>query len=198
MLGSASPGTGAAGSGSGVCTTISGQTGYSSTCPQVHGVEDISIFANLGGGSGSTATFYLADVDPVYAGKTMTVTLFDTGEGAQSIQVLDPNGNPYAFTWTTPCQPGTPNIASPSTGCSGASSTSLNVSGPGAQPWPNLSSTSLYNDRSMDLKIVLPSNYTTVYGTNTWWKIRYTVGSSATDRTTWSAKITGNPVHLVS
>ncbi|MEY2404501.1 MAG: hypothetical protein QOD38_2052 [Acidimicrobiaceae bacterium] len=197
MLGSASPGNGTTGSGSGVCTTISGQTGYSSTCPQVHGVEDISIFANLGGGSGSTATFYLADVDPVYAGKTMTVTLFDTGEGAQSIQVLDPNGNPYAFTWTTPCQPATPNIASPSTGCSGASATSLSVAGTGTQPWPNLSSTSLYNDRSMDLKIVLPSNYSAVYGTNSWWKIRYTVGSSATDRTTWSAKITGNPVHLV-
>jgi hypothetical protein len=49
----------------------------------------------------------------------------------------------------------------------------------------------------MDLKIVLPSNYSAVYGTNSWWKIRYTVGSSATDRTTWSAKITGNPVHLV-
>ena len=198
MLGSATPGTGAAGSGSGACTTISGQPGYSSTCPQVHGVENISIFANLGGGSGATATFYLADVDAVYAGKTMVISLFDTGEGAQSIQILDPNGNPYAFTWTTPCQPGTPSIASPSTGCSGASSTTLNVSGSGTQPWPNLSSTSLYNDRSMDLKIVLPSNYASLYGTNSWWKIRYTVGSTATDRTTWSAKITGNPVHLVS
>ena len=72
------------------------------------------------------------------------------------------------------------------------------MSGTGTQPWGNLSSTSLYNDRSMDLKIVLPSNYTAVYGTNTWWKIKYVVGTSATDRTTWSAKITGNPVHLVS
>ena len=189
---------GTAGSGANVCTTLSGQTGYSSTCPQVHGVEDISIFANLGGGSGSTATFYLADVDAVYAGKTMTVTLFDTGEGAQSIQVLDPNDNPYSFTWTTPCQPTTPNIASPSTGCSGASSTILNVSGTGTQPWGNLSSQSLYNDRSMDLKIVLPTTYAATYGTKSWWKIKYLVGSSATDRTTWSAKITGNPVHLVS
>jgi hypothetical protein len=66
------------------------------------------------------------------------------------------------------------------------------------QPFSSgIASTSLYNDRLLNLDITLPSNYTATYGTNTWWKIRYTVGSSATDRTTWSAKITGNPVHLV-
>ena len=71
----------------------------------MHGVENISIFANLGGGSGSTATFYLAQVDPVYAGKTLDIMLFDPGEGASSIEILDPNGNPATFTWTTPCNP---------------------------------------------------------------------------------------------
>ncbi len=49
----------------------------------------------------------------------------------------------------------------------------------------------------MILDIALPPNYTTLYGTKTWWKVRYTAGSAPTDRTTWSVNIVGDPVHLV-
>jgi hypothetical protein len=175
------------------CTTISGQAGFSSTCPQIHGVGDMSIFANLGGTSGSTATFYLAQIDPIHAGKTMQVSLFDAGEGAQKIEVLDPNGSPATFSWSTLCNPPTP----PTGGCSGSSVTSINVSGTGTQPYTGLQSTSKYNDRKLTLDIKLPVNYTTVYGTKVWWQIRYTVGSTSTDRTTWSVNIVGDPVHLV-
>ena len=45
--------------------------------------------ANIANQSGSTATFYLASLDPAYGGKTMDVALFDPGEGAQTIQVLE-------------------------------------------------------------------------------------------------------------
>jgi Flp pilus assembly protein TadG len=172
------------------CTTIVGQTGYSATCPQIHAVSDMSIFANL---DGTTADFYLAQVDPVHAGKTMRVTLFDAGEGASSIQILDPNGNPATFSWTTACNPPTP----PSGGCSASSVSSLNVAGTGTQPYSNLQSNSKYNDRYMTLDIQLPNNYATAYGGKTWWKVRYAVGNSATDRTTWSANIIGDPVHLI-
>jgi hypothetical protein len=177
----------------GTCTTIAGQTGYSASCPQVHGIGDMSIYANLGGSSGATATFYLAQVEPVHAGKTMQITLFDAGEGAQKIEVLDPNGNPATFTWSTPCNPPTP----PTGGCSGSNVTSLNVSGTGTQPYTGLQSTSRYNDRRMTLDIKLPPDYTTRYGTKVWWQIRYTVGTTPTDRTTWSVNILGDPVHLV-
>ena len=153
----------------------------------------MSIFANLGGASGPTATFYLAEVAPVHAGKTMQLTLFDAGEGAQSIEVLDPNGAPATFSWRTPCSPPTP----PTGGCSGSGLTSLNVSGTGTQPYTGLQSNSKYNDRRMILDIALPANYTTVYGTKIWWQIRYTVGTTPTDRTTWSVSIVGDPVHLV-
>lgn len=172
------------------CTTIAGQPGYSSACPQIHAVSDMSIFANL---SGSSADFYLAQVDPVHAGKTMRVTLFDAGEGATSIQIIDPNGNPASFSWTTACNPPTP----PTGGCSASNVSSLNVSGTGTQPYSNLHSNSKYNDRYMTVDVKLPNNYATLYGTKTWWKVRYAVGSSPTDRTTWSANIIGDPVHLV-
>jgi len=175
------------------CTTITGETGYSAGCPQVHGVGGMSIYANLGGTAGSTATFYLAEVDPVHAGKTMQITLFDAGEGAQKIEVLDPNGNPSRFSWSTRCNPPTP----PSGGCSGTNVTSLDVSGTGTQPYPGLQSNSKYNDRKMTVDIRLPTDYTTLFGTRSWWRIRYTVGSTTSDRTTWSVAIVGDPVHLV-
>ena len=109
------------------------------------------------------------------------------------IEVLDPNGNPATFNWRTPCNPPTP----PTGACSGSAVTSLNVSGTGTQPYSGLQSNSRYNDRRMILDVRLPTNYTTVYGTKVWWQIRYTVGSTATDRTTWSVNIIGDPVHLV-
>ncbi len=171
------------------CTTIVGATGYSASCPQIHGVSDMSIFANL---SGATADFYLAQVDPVHAGKTMRITLFDPGEGANSLQILDPNGNPASFSWSTPCNP----PPQPTGGCSGSGS-SLNVAGSGDQPYSDLQSDSRYNDRYVTLNIPLPNNYSTIYGTKTWWKVRYAVGTSPTDRTTWSVNIVGDPVHLL-
>ena len=33
--------------------------------------------------------------------------------------------------------------------------------------------------------------------TKVWWKIQYKVGSTSTDRTTWSVNIVGDPVHLL-
>jgi hypothetical protein len=127
-----------------------------------------------------------------HAGKTMVVTLFDPGEGARRLEVLDPNGNPVTFSWSTPCDPPTP----PTGGCSGTTA-ALDVSGTGTQPGPNRASTSRYNDRTITLRVPLPADFG-VYGGRTWWKIRYSVGSSPTDRTTWSVVIEGDPVHLVT
>jgi hypothetical protein len=188
-----------------VCTTVAGDPGYSASCPQVHGVEDMSIFANQ---TGSSATFYLARIDPVYAGKTMQIDLFDPGEGASKIEILNPNGSPVTFDWRTPC--GNINgqtIAAPSgASCNASTKTAgadnvnnLDVSGTGTQPYGNLSSNSKFSDRKVSLYVDLPVNYTSLYGTKTWWKIRYTTTSGAvTDRTTWSVNILGNPVHLVA
>ena len=146
--------------------------------------------------SGSAAVFYLAALDPAYAGKTMTVSLFDPGEGAQAIQVLDPNGNPVNFTWSTPCGNG---IAPADGGCSGSGS-SLDVSGSNAtQPYPNTRPGGRFNDRMVSIQVPLPSNYAALYGGQTWWKIKYTTTSGGVnDRTTWAVTVNANPIHLVS
>jgi hypothetical protein len=167
---------------------------YSASCVQVHGYADMSVFANLGG---STAEFYLAQVGAQYAGKTMTIDLFDLGEGATQVQLLDPRGNVTAFNWSTECS----NPPAPATGgCSGTNVTSLNPGVSGAnQPYPRVVSRWVYNDRQLTLTVKLPNDYgDSSYGGKEWWKVRYTVGSSPTDRTTWSVNISGSPVHLVN
>jgi hypothetical protein len=180
------------GSSFATCSTITGAANYSAGCPQIHGVDAISIFANF---TSTTPTFYLAQVDPIYAGKTMRVTLFDPGEGASSMQILDPNGNPATFSWSTPCNPPTP--PSGVGACSG-SGTTINVSGSGAQPFAPMVGNGTYNDRYIVVDIPLPTNYTQLYGTNTWWKVKYTIATSPSDRTTWSVNIVGDPVHLLN
>lgn len=167
------------------CSTIPGDPGYSASCPQVFAISELSVYANQAGG---TANFYLADVDAVHAGKQMVIQLFDPGEGARTIEVLDPNGNPVSFDYEnvegfTPTYSGTTNV--------------LDVSGTGPQP-PNRSSTFKFNERKMQLTIDIPANYAAAFGTRTWWKLRYTtLSTGVTDRTTWSVSIIGDPLRLV-
>lgn len=167
------------------CSTITAPT----TCPAVHGENDISVFASQ---SGASAVFYLCQVDAIYAGKEMDIQLFDPGEGAQSIEILDPSGNPVSFTWATT------DSKSGFTSFSGSGS-SLDVSGTITPP-PGYSSTSKFSDRHVLLKTTIPSSYGSGGLVNGgWWKIRYKTGSgTVTDRTTWSVAIIGDPVHLVN
>lgn len=181
------------------CSTIPGSalpTGYT-FCPQVHGLDAMGLRVVVEGASTSCAgtkvtgsnlcnSFYLAQVDPVYAGREMAITLFDPGEGAQRIRVLGPNGSPIGFSYTT-------NDTNPDlTGDVTAGSTGLNVSGS--------SSASNFNDRKLELSVTLPdaAGLTTNGG---WFKVEYEVGStsaSLTDRTTWSVNIRGAALHLVA
>jgi len=175
------------------CSGVVGSTNpnYSSSCVQIHGRTDMSLFASIAG----TQSFYLADVGAEYQGKKMEIDLFDLGEGSSKVEILDPNGNPVNFDWSTEC---TNPPAAASGGCSGTNVNSLspNVQ-PASQPYPRTASKFVFNDRQLTLTVQLPANYTASYGTKTWWRVRYTVGTSATDRTTWSASILGSPVHLV-
>lgn len=165
---------------------------YSTGCPRIFPYQEMSVYVN---GDAATASFHLAEIDATYAGKFINIGLFDPGEGAKDIQVLDPNGNPVNFTWSTLCT--NPPVA-PSGGCSGGPTNKLSVSGTGTQPYSRLTSTSKYNDRTMTLRIGLPTNYAATYGAKTWWKIKYTTNSgTVTDRTTWTVGVEGSPVHLV-
>ena len=60
----------------------------------------------------------------------------------------------------------------------------------------------VYNGEWLEVRIRLASDYTcdpTPYpaGDGCWWKINYDYTQQATDTTTWTARISGNPVRLV-
>jgi hypothetical protein len=58
-------------------------------------------------------------------------------------------------------------------------------------------STGVYNGCWLTVDVTIPAGYTAPQ--QGWWKIRYNMTGSGTssDVTTWTAKIRGNPVHLV-
>ena len=173
-----------------LCSTELAAANYSATCPEVFADQHLGVNAQV---ASSVASFYLANVDSVYAGRQMTVGLFDPGEGGSTIEILDPNGNPVSFTYATvddlPATIGAPFYS--------GSGTTIDVSGliP-AQTYRR--NRFKFNDRKVEAIVDLPSNYVALYGTKTWWKLRYTFGGgSVGDRTTWDVGITGDPVRLV-
>ena len=145
-------------------------------CPRVYGKDAISVRAAA---TTTVASFYLAEILPEHAGKKLKLELFDPGEGGQNIQIMKPsgtNGNtwtPTTFNWTADTSPAT----------SGTNVSTLDVT------------QNKFNGKLVQITIDLtgyspPAN-------NDWWQIKYTFSGAVTDRTTWSARIIGDPVHLV-
>src|SRR5206468_2055363 len=125
---------------------------------------------------------YLASIDSFYAGHQMVVDLFDPGEGGQTIELLDPKGNPVTFDYTTPDSVLDPTL--PQISATGVNQ--LDVSGSSGR-LPNRLNSGKFNERLVEITVNLPANYAGQYGSNTWWSLRYNYGQGKVgDRTTWS------------
>ena len=155
------------------CSTLT-----DSTCPQLFAIKRMGVTVSTPGIN--TADFFLAEIDPVHAGKQARVSLWDTADGMENLQILDPNGNPVAFTYSTSDGAYT-NLANDT--CSGEPC--LNVSG------------NLFNNRLIELVIDLPTTATFAGYPDNWWNINYVSGSSVWDRTVWGVEILGDPVRLL-
>jgi hypothetical protein len=168
------------------------QTG---TAPAVFGYDKMAVYNNLAGG---IQQFYIAEVDQeTGSGKTLTIDLFDIGDVQDgSIQILSPDGgtaHSVSFTYTsfnytsslTESTPG--NCTGSPTPCSGSGS-SIAVSVGGVHP---------FNNTWIEITIPLSSTYgSTGLYMGGWWQVQYNV-NAASDLTTWSVNVNGNPVHLV-
>ncbi len=217
------------------CSTIAeGSLPANAQCPEVHGDTAMSIYVNSAGTATCTtsvarqeqsaqgqpvnsvtaaepcASFYLAQVSPSYSGKTMTITLFDPGEGATGIELLQPDGSLASFTYQTVDTYGTvgsddgqyttnPPYYSDD-GNNPPKTTTQCICNPGLKPGPlfGRASPSEYNDRYLEIQTTLPS--ATVLDQNGgWYKVEYVFnGSSVSDRTTWNVSVGGNPIHLTN
>lgn len=186
---------------------------YQANCPQVYAQTYMGVYATIAG----NAPLYLAEVGPAHLGKYLNVVLWDSGEGASSIQLLNPAGTAVNFKTEIMCNDGTMpsggacttslgyTQATPSGGWGPLNGTSLNVSGTGTQPWTYVVGNSKYNDRLVRLSVkigdnngdgVIDEDPDTPFGGKSWWKIQYTTAGTPTDRTTWAVSVVGSPVRL--
>ncbi|HEV7722408.1 MAG TPA: pilus assembly protein TadG-related protein [Iamia sp.] len=147
-------------------------------CPRVYGKDAISVYANT---ASATAAFFLAEIDGEHNGKTLELELWDPGEGGSKLEILRPNGAGWSvsnFSWTSFDDNG---VQTENSG----TVASVDIANPANR----------FNGELLRIRIPL-TNYTPL-ATNKWWKIQYTFATSVTDRTTWSAKVVGDPVHLL-
>jgi Putative Flp pilus-assembly TadE/G-like len=168
--------------------------------PKVYGVGAMEMFTPLPGGQEST--FYLAQIDPIHAGKTMEIKLWDAGDTNQNayIQILKPTTT--GWTWTPiesyQGQRGQPDGSGNYIYNSNASNCN-SYSGTNVSSVQTYQGSSRFNGCWLTLDVQIPVGYTGLQ--SGWWKISYTMqgnsGTSATDITTWQVDIRGNPVHLV-
>jgi hypothetical protein len=146
---------------------------------RVYGVNDISIFTNQ---ASTFATLFLAEVDPVHAGKTLELELYDAGEDDSPawMEVQLPDGTPAQCSWISYDENGTQTDSS-----GGSGNCRIDTSDGNA----------LFNGELIRAQVDIPDPYPWNCSVDCWFKM-YIKNSNPHDRTTWSAKVIGNPVRL--
>ncbi|MEQ1788422.1 MAG: hypothetical protein ABL966_15325, partial [Acidimicrobiales bacterium] len=204
-------------------TTGSGINGYAlqacanGSCtagaqPALYAYADMAMYNNINTGDG---TFYLAEVGPQYAGRTLVVDLWDAGDASADATIY-----PMRPSTTLP----KPVVNVPAGECGYTSSPAPNAaqttSVGGATGFvysterpsdtvgvcgirSTIGSTRQFNGEWLRIRLDIPSDYTCTQGVNPettagscWWGIRYNFSGATTDVTTWQARIEGNPLQL--
>ncbi len=101
----------APGTWSWMCTTNSDEetpnVPLNANCPNVFGQSHLGIFVRSIVGapaSPASASFYLAEIQQAHQGRTVVVELFDSAEGMEYVEILDPDDNVVSFDWEVACQ----------------------------------------------------------------------------------------------
>lgn len=185
--------------------------------PAVYAYTDMAMYNNLEAGD---ATFYLAEVEDHFAGKTLVLDLWDAGDadGVARMTPMMPSSGSIGPTVEVPSsqcsyssETDNPIHTSPTYG--GATGTRVGDTTPSGTTCTiltsnqtNLSGTpraTIYNDVWLRIRIQIPLNYSCDENANPvtqvnscWWGIRYNFSHSTTDATTWAARVEGNPLQL--
>jgi len=136
-------------------------------------------------------TFKLVKIDEIYAGQEMIISLWDVGDFSVSgnLQLMNPNA--AAAVNSIDCQVRTRDAS----GNNPTAWAADDGSGSVGECYQNISPQE-HNNEWLDFRIEIPGDYTCT-GQDCWAWIRYAFGGATTDRTTWTARINGQPIHLV-
>mgnify|MGYP001460829428 CR=1 FL=1 len=191
--------------------------GGSGTQPALYAYSNMGMQNNNDGSPPPPATFYLAEVGPQYAGRTLVIDLWDPG---------DASGNASLFPKMPSTSAPKPVVDVPVSACSYTSSpapnavqsgsaggsTGLTYSTPQGSDFgtrcgirSTISGARQFNGTWLTIRVDIPSSYTCTLGINPettagscWWGIEYNFSAAANDVTTWQARIEGNPVQLTA
>jgi hypothetical protein len=149
------------------------------TQERIYAINDMSIFTNDVSGSG-TAYVYLAEISEVHAGKQLELRFFDPGEGSGNayMTVYDPDDDIAACDWVATDING-------SQTSNGSGNCRIRTTKNGAAQ---------FDEQWITAVIDIPNDYTC--GSDCWWYMELDLNTPH-DRTTWEARVIGNPVHLV-
>ena len=169
--------------------------------PALYAYDKMVLYNNISSGD---ATFYVAEVGPQYAGKTLVLELFDPGESSGTAWMYPQRPSPTATGANVPVAPADCDFQSTRSGYPRASdlnnggACSVRTAAPG-------DGGTLFNGHWVTMRVSIPPDYTCQPGINPetdpnscWWGIRYSFsgGGQPTDTTTWQARIEGNPLQL--
>jgi len=140
--------------------------------PRFCGLGDTAVYVNF---ASNQATFTLAEVPVVHAGKDLVIDLWDPDSGNSGVRMEMPDGTLPLCTWTSADGNG-----------SGGSLIPCDISGCGTQH---------FDDDYMQIRIAIPDAY--ARSLDCWSTIRVTYNGGTNDATTWSDRIEDNPVRLV-
>lgn len=154
---------------------------------RVYGINDMSIFTNATSG---TAYVYLAEIDPIHRGKRLELNFYDPGENCGGVtgctgkpgldafvEVIMPNGDTPTCTWQSRNDAGT--VTNSGSGKCRIQSTDEGI--------PQ------FNGEWLTAWIDIPSDYDC--DSDCFWRMALDM-KNAQDRTTWAARVIGNPIRL--
>ena len=165
--------------------------------PKVYGLGTMRMYTPLSANGGTVSSeFYLAQIGPEHAGKTVEVNLWDPGDTAPlsaSIQVELPSAT--VGVWTPANNMSYHAVTGTSNGSAVKCSSTVIT---GKSSIVTADPSSKFNGCWLTIDVPIPSGYTAPQ--SGWWKIKYTMNGSGTsgDDTTWKVGIKGNPVHLLT
>ena len=160
-------------------------TGSGPDDARLYGINDISIFTN----QTATGNLTIAEVAQEHAGKILELSFYDPGEDDDDafMTVKMPDGTSANCSWIAKDFNG-------NTAATGGPGTCRIQTAEGSLP---AASKSLFNGQWITATIDIPDAYTC--SADCWWSmlIEHSSSSTSHDRTTWAARIIGNPVRLV-
>ena len=156
--------------------------------PRVFGINDMSIWSN---DLVSSSTLYLAEIEDIHAGKKLELQFYDPGDAdADSwMSVISPTGGIPNCSWTVWNHNLTSQTKPPGSGpCTWQTTDTSDPDGDGDRR--------NYNEQWIVATIDLPDDPADMCGADCFWKMDLDL-SLPTERTTWRARVIGNPVRLV-